>query len=179
MDTWVVRYTVAMCFVFCEVIALCFNFYAFFVCEYKVPPPLQFLMKLKSKKPHIDMVTMMLLNSWCLYCWLRYSILFLELLRLIAVNMEVCYWTLSWASSNETTLLPSFFLRCISILSSSMHIGHQSGFFSWGFLIKILFVFVISPLCLHVYFYCLDCVQKLSESEAFGANLQHLCIIVA
>jgi hypothetical protein len=65
--------------------------------------------------------------------------------RFITVFTRALHWSLSWASSIQSTLPHLIPVRSILILSTHLRLGLPSGFFLLGFPTNILYSFLFSP----------------------------------
>jgi len=70
---------------------------------------------------------------------------FYEILKFITVFKWACYWTLHLARWIQS--IPSHLISSRSILVLSFHVCLPSDLFSSGFPTKILYAFLISPMC--------------------------------
>jgi hypothetical protein len=67
--------------------------------------------------------------------------------RFITVFTTACHCSPSWARCIQSTISLPIYLRTILILSSHLRLDHPSGLFPSGIPTKILYTFLISPMC--------------------------------
>jgi hypothetical protein len=70
--------------------------------------------------------------------------------RFNTVFTRALHWSLSWATSIQSTPDHPISLRCILILSTHLRLGLPSGLFPSGYPANILYAFLFAPLVLHV-----------------------------
>jgi hypothetical protein len=85
------------------------------------------------------------------------------------------HWSLSWARCIQSTLSQPISARYI-LISSHLYLGHLSGLFPLGFLTKILYTFLILPMCAAYPTHLVD--LDLITLKTFGKEYQLMKLLI-
>jgi hypothetical protein len=94
---------------------------------------------------------------------------FYETKRFVTIFTRAWQWTESWATWNQFIPLQTIFLRSSLILSSYPYLHLLNGLFLRNFLTKILYAFLIYPMCTVSTFFILTPIQDLVRSAYYHA----------